>query len=134
MHSVAKFNYVKYQFVNLGPQAKSNTNATKIGNRVGLEAKHKPKQKPKPKEICPRFQQSSQTQYSNFRTRNAANRVDTDKPKLNSPKKTSNTQFQSKTSIKPTSKIAASSKYSADSVQSIRAQTTKPNAKSTATL
>lgn len=76
--------------MNIGQQAKSLTNTTKIGNRIGLE--RKVVNKPKEKDICPRYQPIAKPHYSiNRNNRNSA----TDKQN-NSPKFNSNTTTKSK--------------------------------------
>lgn len=115
---------------NLGPQAPNLTNATRIGNRVGLQ--HKPKPKPKPREICPRFQPSTQTHTSSYRSRNTTPRLGTDKTNLTPTKKPAFTSVHSKATNKSqTPKSATTSIKSVDSARN-RAQTAKPNPKPTA--
>lgn len=103
----------------------SITNATRIGNRVGLAAKEKPK--PKPREICPRFQPSL---HSSLRSRNATPCLGTDKPKLSSTKKpTAIPSLHS--NVRNASQSAKTAMPTNKSVESARnrPQTAKPNAK-----
>lgn len=112
---------------------KSIANATRIGNRVGLVAKERPK--PKPREICPRFQPSTITHNSSIRSRNATTRLDTDKSKLAATKKPSIAPVHSITNRSQTSKSAAATNKTVDSARN-RPKSAKPsaNAKSTASV
>lgn len=107
----------------------NNTSATRIGNRVGLTAKERPK--PKPREICPRFQPSLPiTHYSSIRSKNATPRLSTDKTKITPTKKPTSIPLansnlrnsQSAKSATPTNKSVLNSARN-------RPQTAKPNAK-----
>lgn len=108
-----------------------NTSATRIGNRIGLAAKERPK--PKPREICPRFQPSLPiTHYTNsIRSKNTTPRnLGTDKTKITSTKKTNTIPLahsnvrnsQSAKSATSTNKIVLNSARN-------RPQTAKPNEK-----
>lgn len=107
----------------------NNANATRIGNRVGLAAKDKPKPKPFVREICPRFQPSL-THISSIRSRNATPRLDTDKSKLATPTKKPTTvaSVHSNGRISQSAKSATPTKKSVESARN-RPQTAKSNAK-----
>lgn len=138
---------------NLGPQAQG-INATRIGNRNGLDAnvkpipkpkpKPKPKPIPKPREICPRFPASMKTYAYNgsIRNRNSnGTALGTDvKTNVTPTKKRSvipsaiphsNLSIGSRTNSQTTSNSATSSSRSINIVRN-RPQTAKSNPKPTA--
>lgn len=108
----------------------SNTNATRIGNRVGSATKERPK--PKPREICPRFQPSI-TYNSSIRSKNqATTRLGmSDNTKLNAAKKPSMPLLHSKPNSSQSTKNATPSYKRVDSARN-RPQTAKSIAKPTA--
>lgn len=115
---------------NLGPQTQG-IKATRIGNKNGLDAKEKPK--PKPREICPRFPASIKTYTHNgVRNRNSGMGLGLDKTNVTPTKKLAtpptNRSNVSRTSHTATNATPSNRSYSAR----IRPQTAKSNAKPTA--
>lgn len=117
---------------NLGPQAQSIANTNRIGNKVGLH--HIPKPKPKPREICPRFQPSPLMHTSSIRSKNTTPRLGTDKMNLTPTKKPFTTSIQSKARPQSSSQTSKSAPTSINRVDSARKrpQTAKSNPKPTA--